>query len=251
MWIPIKSPFYLDNGNLHRNPIINIRWSDDCFIFIMGILWKMVFILKLCPGPRFNINTTSHQYRKSHCGDKTILRLSHLHNGISYTGKTTSLYLIGAPAYIWNPEPSPKCVSVQLVSGLNAGLSPPIGCIHCISHLNQINFITMNVFPSRDEMLTKAVWCISWKKSEIWSQIVERKCANVLKLHCKFVSNPFTSRTRPCMASLQWNLGSVITPPKDFSSFETWTFHHLWRGDVLSLVAMVAWGSERCNDHIS
>ena len=36
-----------------------------------------------------------HQYRKSHCGDKTILRPSYLHNGISYTGKT-SLYWIGA-----------------------------------------------------------------------------------------------------------------------------------------------------------
>ena len=39
---------------------------------------------------------TSYQYRKSHCGDKTILRPSYLHNGISYTDKTTSLYWIGA-----------------------------------------------------------------------------------------------------------------------------------------------------------
>ena len=36
----------------------------------------------------------SYQYRKSHCGDKTILRSSYLHNGISYTGKMTSLYWI-------------------------------------------------------------------------------------------------------------------------------------------------------------
>ena len=46
--------------------------------------------------PRFNIKTTSYQYRKSHCGDKTILRPSYLHNGISYTGKMTSLYWIRA-----------------------------------------------------------------------------------------------------------------------------------------------------------
>ena len=38
----------------------------------------------------------SYQYRQSHRGDKTILRPSYLHNGISYTGKTTSLYWIGA-----------------------------------------------------------------------------------------------------------------------------------------------------------
>ena len=52
-------------------------------------------------GPGFNIKMTSYQYRKSHCGDKTILRPSYLHNGISYTGKTTSFYWIGAQAIIW------------------------------------------------------------------------------------------------------------------------------------------------------
>ena len=47
---------------------------------------------------------TYYQYRKSHCGDKTILRPSYLHNGISYTGKTTSLYWIGAQGPIWPPK---------------------------------------------------------------------------------------------------------------------------------------------------
>ena len=28
---------------------------------------------------------SSYQYRKSHCGDKTLLWLFYLHNGISYT----------------------------------------------------------------------------------------------------------------------------------------------------------------------
>ena len=48
------------------------------------------------PGPRFNIKMTSYQYRKSHWGDKTVVRSSYLHNGISYTGKMSSLYWIGA-----------------------------------------------------------------------------------------------------------------------------------------------------------
>ena len=48
------------------------------------------------PGARFNIKMTSFQYGKSHCGDKTMLRPSYLYNGISYTGKTTSLYWIRA-----------------------------------------------------------------------------------------------------------------------------------------------------------
>ena len=40
---------------------------------------------------------TSYQFRKSHYGDKMILQQSDLHNGISYTGKMTSLYCIRAP----------------------------------------------------------------------------------------------------------------------------------------------------------
>ena len=48
------------------------------------------------PGPWFNIKMSSYQYRKCHCGDKTVVRSSYLHNGISYTGKMSSLYWIGA-----------------------------------------------------------------------------------------------------------------------------------------------------------
>ena len=48
------------------------------------------------PGPWFNIKMLSYQYRKSHCGDKTVARSSYLHNGISYTGKMSSLYWIRA-----------------------------------------------------------------------------------------------------------------------------------------------------------
>ena len=43
-------------------------------------------------GPWFNIKMSSCQCRKSHCGDKTAVRSSYLHSGISYTGKMTSLY---------------------------------------------------------------------------------------------------------------------------------------------------------------
>ena len=45
-------------------------------------------------GRRFNIKMSSYQYRKSHCGDKTVVRSSYLHNGISYSGKMASLYWI-------------------------------------------------------------------------------------------------------------------------------------------------------------
>ena len=40
---------------------------------------------------------SSYQYRKYHCGDKTVVRSSYLHNEISYTGKMSSLYRINPP----------------------------------------------------------------------------------------------------------------------------------------------------------
>ena len=66
------------------------------------------------PGPWFNIKMLSYQYRKSHCGDTTVVRSSYLHNGISYTGKISSLYWVRALVIIfqlqaqrinvWRPE---------------------------------------------------------------------------------------------------------------------------------------------------
>ena len=59
-----------------------------------GLQWGM------SPGPWFNIKISSYQHMKFHCRDKTILRPSYLHNGISYTGKTSSLYWIRAQVSI-------------------------------------------------------------------------------------------------------------------------------------------------------
>ena len=53
---------------------------------------------------RFNVKISSYQYRKSHCGDKTIVRSSYLHSEISYTCKITSVYWIRAQAVPWHWE---------------------------------------------------------------------------------------------------------------------------------------------------
>ena len=52
------------------------------------------------PGSQLNIKMSSYPYRKSHCGDKTVVRSSYLHNGVSYTGKNISLYLIRAQYHL-------------------------------------------------------------------------------------------------------------------------------------------------------
>ena len=54
---------------------------------------------ELQPAAWFNIKMLSYQYRKSHCGDKTIVRSSYLHNGISYTGKM-SFYIESETSFL-------------------------------------------------------------------------------------------------------------------------------------------------------
>ena len=79
--IPFKSP---------RGQWVNWCWHLDI------PRWQGQYYGWWCPGGWFNVKMASYQYRKSHCGDKTILRPSYLHNGISYTGKMPSLYWIRA-----------------------------------------------------------------------------------------------------------------------------------------------------------
>ena len=55
--------------------------------FFQASVWQLTWAW-------FSIKISCYQYRKSHCGDNTILRPSYLHNGFSYTGKTISLYWI-------------------------------------------------------------------------------------------------------------------------------------------------------------
>ena len=81
-------------------------WNDNVYYELKKkIDWNILVLPDQCSRTfwafsryryRDTIKMTSYQYRKSNCGDKTILRPSYLHNGISYTGKLTSFYWIGA-----------------------------------------------------------------------------------------------------------------------------------------------------------
>ena len=81
--------------------------TTSCVIFQTNIdfkgqaLWGQGPALLLRSGSRFNIKMSSYQYRISHCGDKTVVKSSYLHNRISYTGKMTSLYWIRAQILSW------------------------------------------------------------------------------------------------------------------------------------------------------
>ena len=78
-------------GILGNSCEIGLRWSPQNHVDDKSIL---VHASQCWSGPWFNIKMSSYQYRKSHCGDKTVVRSSYHHNGISYTGKMTSFYWI-------------------------------------------------------------------------------------------------------------------------------------------------------------
>ena len=53
--------------------------------------------IEMVPNGVVQYKCASLQYRKYHCGDKTVIfRPYNLHNWISYTGKMASLYWISA-----------------------------------------------------------------------------------------------------------------------------------------------------------
>ena len=103
---------YIDKANKKANSTVPL--SINLSVFASGLqnvrclgeisdqIFLSRFISRWCrsrnivPWPRFNIKMPSYRYRKSHCGDKTVVRSSYLHNGISYTGKMASLYWIRA-----------------------------------------------------------------------------------------------------------------------------------------------------------
>ena len=80
-----------DLTNTDRTYLCNMT----LLLFLLGIS-VILLDITLWSGPRFNIKMSSYQYRKSHTGEKTVVRSSYLHSGISYTSKMTSLYWIGA-----------------------------------------------------------------------------------------------------------------------------------------------------------
>ena len=128
-WPPLWQTNIFKDNLLNRNIWISIKHSlkfvpmgpiDNSSSLVQVMAWRRTsdkplsepmmaqfsdaympqWVDKICtctpPGPWFNITTLPYQYRKSHWEDETILRPSYLHNGIFPTGKTASLYWIGA-----------------------------------------------------------------------------------------------------------------------------------------------------------
>ena len=104
---PLVSRPGLINGSNKMAGILSFWWHNifsgvNCFAWCFGfdrILFLTVqsALVSISSGPWLNVKMSSYQYRKSHCGYKSVVRSSYFHNGISYTGKMASLYWATPP----------------------------------------------------------------------------------------------------------------------------------------------------------
>ena len=87
---PMAEPLTI-NKNLishFKMDVINYTYCDQSYTLLFKGLFT-IWIFALWLEGWFNLKMPYYRYRKFHCGDKTILPRSYLHNGTSYTCETT------------------------------------------------------------------------------------------------------------------------------------------------------------------
>ena len=107
--LTLQSTLIIVQLNYKPTTTNEVHFFRCLWIHNQNLVIAILLLMRHPAGPWFNIKMTSYQYRKSHCGDKTILRPSYLHNGISYTGKMTSLYWIRAQVIDLNITMAQHC----------------------------------------------------------------------------------------------------------------------------------------------
>ena len=124
---------------------------------VLPLQWESHY---LETGACINIKIPSYQYRKPHCGDKTILRPSYLHNGISYTGKMPSLYWIRALG-LWFP--AQQLSNVVMVSAPGVEQHPSLA-----SHWSMAGQVTVTEGTGRQH--PTHCHCCTVTDSCLWAQ---------------------------------------------------------------------------------
>ena len=93
--------FHQSRSALSPNPIVRWYIYIETLPRVPLIIDVQLSISRWSTGPRLNIKISSYCYRTSHCGDKTVVRSSYLHNRISYTGK---IFILNQPPDWWMKE---------------------------------------------------------------------------------------------------------------------------------------------------
>ena len=130
--------------------------SSASLAFLRGIHWctvnsshkgpvtrKMFWfgdIIMTSPGPWFNMKMPLNQYRNSHCGDKTILRLSYLHNGVRQ-----HLYTESGPKPQWFNKPLVYChQNIIYLQTINFSTSTNSSGVKTCANLMKIDYCIWN-----------------------------------------------------------------------------------------------------------
>ena len=148
---------------------------------------------------------SSHQYKKSRCGDKTVLRPSSLHNGISHTSEMTSLYWINPqvgwpdwvraiPGYRYTYlEPTQQTHYPKMTSFLrqNDVITSEWRCFYVITTLLLRHVFGGNFLHAACQLspviccykwAVLSKWCVNF--SLYWTEIFENKRKHCNPLDC-------------------------------------------------------------------
>ena len=154
---------------------------------------------------------SSYQYRKSHCGDKTVLRSSYLHNGISYTGKMTSSYWFSPQVIIWTKA------GILLIWLLGTNFSEMLIEIDTLSlkktHVKMSVKWQPFVNPCLDQYKLKWFLFSSWLDTlrPEWNDILKRVCLKenicaLIPISLKFVLKGTTVSKSALVQVMAWQL---------------------------------------------
>ena len=132
-------------------------------------------------------DSISCQYRKSHFGDKMVAKSSYLHNGISYTGKITSLYWIDPLGLLGGTMQHHRYIEIVWVLLLPWG-TPIFGYNFELvqnnvppKHAKLLLFLNSQMsrwWKSRDE----SHW-VSGKSKSVWVKDMDHSSSKVAELH--------------------------------------------------------------------
>ena len=149
----------------------------------------------------------SNQDGKSHCGDKTILWSSYLHNGISHTGELASLYWTGTLVHwsslgvqhVWLHLKVDELLSTFLSL---CAVSPP-------DQQLQLNVISGGRFKNTYELLNQRALKFSYvNKIHIFQCMGKIFCVEFQRYPLKFHTKYLTHTLKDMIFMQFWNFKS-------------------------------------------
>ena len=187
---------------------------------------------------------SSFQYRKSHCGDKTVVRSSYLRNGNSYTGKMTSLYWISplnVVMYQYQADSDwlERSIMTRILKDGNDTPFPPFGTVKYDSDSRFRLYDDISTsspshleFKSRSSIISVSDAQSFWLRNKVWTHEISGNLSQRFVLE-GYRDIPTPTHHPPTPNPYILTLGENITtnpPPPPLRYFHTHLPHwgNLW-----------------------